>query len=114
MLGLAVLHPVVPFSLEFLALRRLTARAFGTLMSLEPAIALLAGVLILRQVPGAASAAGIILGVIAGVGATRTGARAPRHRRPPRQHARPPPLRHPGITLSSGGRSGPPAQTRRQ
>src|SRR5689334_4755862 len=52
MLGLAVLHPVVPFSLEFLALRRLTARAFGTLMSLEPAIALLAGVLILRQVPG--------------------------------------------------------------
>jgi inner membrane transporter RhtA len=77
MLGLAVLHPVVPFSLEFLALRRLTARAFGTLMSLEPAIALLAGVLILRQVLGAASAAGIILVVIAGIGATRTGARAP-------------------------------------
>jgi inner membrane transporter RhtA len=77
MLGLAVLHPVVPFSLEFLALRRLTASAFGTLMSLEPAIALLAGLLILGQVPGAASAAGIVLVVIAGVGATRTGARPP-------------------------------------
>jgi len=77
MLGLAVLHPVVPFSLEFLALRRLTAGAFGTLMSLEPAIALLAGMLILRQVPGAASAVGVILVVTAGVGATRTGARAP-------------------------------------
>lgn len=77
MLALAVLHPVVPFSLEFLALRRLTASAFGILMSLEPAIALLAGLLVLRQVPGAPSAAGIILVVIAGIGATRTGGRAP-------------------------------------
>jgi inner membrane transporter RhtA len=77
MLALAALHPVVPFSLEFLALRRLTASAFATLMSLEPAIALLAGLLVLRQVPGSASAAGIILVVIAGTGATRTGARAP-------------------------------------
>jgi inner membrane transporter RhtA len=77
MLGLAVLHPVVPFTLEFLALRRLTASAFGTLMSLEPAIALLAGLLILRQVPGAASAAGVILVVTAGIGATRTGGRTP-------------------------------------
>jgi inner membrane transporter RhtA len=77
MLGLAVLHPVVPFSLEFLALRRLTTSAFGTLMSLEPAIALLAGLLILGQVPGAASGAGIILVVIAGIGATRSGGRPP-------------------------------------
>ncbi len=77
MLGLAVLHPVVPFSLEFLALRRLTASAFGTLMSLEPAIALLAGLFVLGQVPDAISAAGIILVVMAGVGATRAGARAP-------------------------------------
>jgi inner membrane transporter RhtA len=77
MLGLAVLGTVLPFSLEFLALRRLTASAFGTLMSLEPAIALLAGLLVLSQVPGAASAAGVILVVIAGIGATRAGARAP-------------------------------------
>jgi inner membrane transporter RhtA len=77
MLGLAVLHPVIPFSLELLALRRLTASAFGTLMSLEPAIALLAGLLVLKQVPGPASAAGIILVVIAGTGATRAGNRAP-------------------------------------
>ena len=77
MLALAALHPVVPFSLEFLALRRLTASAFGTLMSLEPAIALLAGLLVLGQVPGTASAAGIVLVVIAGTGATRGGGRAP-------------------------------------
>jgi inner membrane transporter RhtA len=75
MLGLAVLHPLVPFSLEFLALRRLTASAFGTLMSLEPAIALLAGLLVLRQVPGPSAAAGVVLVVIAGVAATRTGGR---------------------------------------
>jgi inner membrane transporter RhtA len=77
MLLLAVLHPVVTFILEFRALRRLTASAFGTLMSLEPAIALLAGFLVLGQVPGAASVAGIIFVVIAGVGAARAGGRAP-------------------------------------
>lgn len=76
-LALAAVHPVLPFTLEFLALRRLTATAFGTLMSLEPAIALLAGLLILGQVPGAASAAGVILVVVAGIGATRSGARVP-------------------------------------
>ena len=77
MLALAVLNPVLPFSLEFLALRRLTTTAFGTLMSLEPAFALLAGLLLLGQVPGITPAAGVILVVMAGIGATRTGARAP-------------------------------------
>lgn len=76
MLALALLHPVLPFSLELLALRRLTATAFGTLMSLEPAVALLAG-LLLGQIPGIAPGFGVVLVVIAGIGATRGGARAP-------------------------------------
>jgi inner membrane transporter RhtA len=76
-LALAALHPVLTFSLEYLSLRRLTAKAFGTLMSLEPGIALLAGLVILGQIPSAASAAGVIFVVIAGIGAIRTGARAP-------------------------------------
>ena len=80
MLALAALHPVVPFSLEFLALRRLTASAFGTLMSLEPAIALLAGLVVLGQVPGPVPATGIGLVVVAGIGATRSGARTPQPR----------------------------------
>ena len=42
-IGLALLLPVVPFTLEMLALRRLTTSAFGTLMSLEPAFALVVG-----------------------------------------------------------------------
>ena len=60
-LGLAVLLPVIPFSLELLALRRLTTAAFGTLMSLEPAIALVIGLVALGQVPGVAAVAGIAL-----------------------------------------------------
>lgn len=75
--GLALLLPVIPFSLEMLALRKLTTAAFGTLMCLEPAIAVLIGLLILHQVPRPAAIAGIGLVIIAGIGATRTGQRRP-------------------------------------
>jgi inner membrane transporter RhtA len=81
-LGLAVLLPVVPFSLELLALRRLTAAAFGTLMSLEPAVALVGGLVVLHQVPGPAAIAGIAFVIAAGVGAERTGARPQPHTEP--------------------------------
>jgi inner membrane transporter RhtA len=81
-LGLAVLLPVIPFALEMLALRRLTAAAFGTLMSLEPAIAVAVGLVALGQVPGLPAAAGTLLVVAAGIGAQRTGAR-PRAARAP-------------------------------
>ncbi len=74
-LGLALLVPVIPFALEMLALRRLTAAAFGTLMSLEPAIALVVGLVALGQVPGALPVAGLACVVVAGIGAERTGAR---------------------------------------
>ena len=74
-LGLAMLLPVIPFSLELMALRRLTAAAFGTLMALEPAIALLIGLVALRQIPTWAAATGILFVVAAGVGAERTGHR---------------------------------------
>ena len=75
-LGLALLLPVVPFSLELLALRRLNTAAFGTLMSLEPALALVVGTLLLHQVPGVWPVVGVLFVVAAGVGAERTGARA--------------------------------------
>ncbi|MDR3664380.1 MAG: EamA family transporter [Mycobacterium sp.] len=74
-LGLAILLPVIPFTLELHALRRLTAASFGTLMSLEPAFAMLLGLLILHQVPQAAAVVGIVLVILAGVGAARSGAR---------------------------------------
>jgi inner membrane transporter RhtA len=74
-LGLALVLPVVPFALEMLALRRLTTAAFGTLMSLEPAFAVVIGLVLLGQVPGWAPLAGIAFVVAAGIGAERTGAR---------------------------------------
>ncbi|HYH72344.1 MAG TPA: EamA family transporter [Nocardioides sp.] len=74
-LGLAILLPVVPFALELLALRRLTTGAFGTLMALEPAFALIIGFLALSQVPNGLAVGGILLVVAAGVGAERSGAR---------------------------------------
>lgn len=48
-LGIAVLSSVLPYSLELLALRRLRAQVFGILLSLEPAFAALAGLLVLHQ-----------------------------------------------------------------
>lgn len=75
-LGLALLVPVVPFALEMLALRRLSTAAFGTLMSLEPAIALVVGLVVLHQVPGVLPVAGLVCVVVAGIGAERTGARS--------------------------------------
>ena len=69
-LGLAVLLPVVPFSLELLALRRLTVDTFGTLMSLEPAIAAAVGFVVLGQAPGLIALLGVALVVAAGVGVT--------------------------------------------
>ena len=74
--ALAVLLPVIPFSLELSALRRLSTAAFGTLMSLEPAFALVVGLLVLHQVPGVLPVVGIGFVVAAGVGAARTGGRA--------------------------------------
>ncbi|MGO2005361.1 EamA family transporter, partial [Arthrobacter rhombi] len=73
--GLALLLPVIPFSLEMLALRKLTTAAFGTLMCLEPAIAVLIGLTILHQVPRPAAVIGVVLVIAAGIGATRTGQR---------------------------------------
>jgi inner membrane transporter RhtA len=76
-IGLAVLVPVVPFALEMLALRRLTTTAFGTLMSLEPAVALIVGLVALHQTPGLGPVTGILFVVVAGIGAQRNGARRP-------------------------------------
>jgi len=73
--GLALLVPVIPFSLEMYALRRLTTSAFGTLMCLEPAIAVTVGLVLLGQVPRAWSLAGVAFVIAAGLGAQRHGAR---------------------------------------
>lgn len=73
--GLAVLLPVLPYALELLALRHMTHNAFGTLMALEPAIGVLLGLLVLHQQPSPTQLAGILLVVVAGGAAQRTGRR---------------------------------------
>jgi len=67
--GLALLLPVLPFAFELLALRRMTATAFGTLMALEPAIGVLLGLVVLRQRLSPLQLVGILLVVLAGVAA---------------------------------------------
>ena len=62
---IGVLSSVVPYSLELLALRRIDTRVFGILLSLEPAVAALAGLAILGQTLGALEVAGMALVVVA-------------------------------------------------
>lgn len=76
-LGLALLLPVCPFVLEMLALRRLSVTTFGTFMALEPAFAVLIGLIVLGQVPGVIAALGVGCVVGAGIGAERTEKPAP-------------------------------------
>jgi inner membrane transporter RhtA len=57
--GVGILSSALPYTLELEALRRLPARIFGVLMSMEPAVAALAGLVILSQQLGARQWAGI-------------------------------------------------------
>ena len=47
--AVAILSSVLPYSLELLALRQLSQRVFGILLSIEPAVAALAGLIVLGQ-----------------------------------------------------------------
>ena len=69
--GLAILLPVLPYSFELLALRRMTPTAFGTLMALEPAIGVMLGFLVLHQKLLLSQVVGILLVMLAGAAAQR-------------------------------------------
>ena len=64
-LGIAVLSSVLPYSLELAALRHLSARVFGILLSLEPAAAALAGLIVLGQRLSPTQLTGMALVVLA-------------------------------------------------
>ena len=68
--AVALASSVLPYSLELEALRRLPARVFGILMSLEPAVAALAGLIVLGQDLSARDWLAIALVVAASAGAT--------------------------------------------
>ncbi len=72
-LGAAVgmLSSAIPYSFELEALRRIAVNVFGVLMSLEPAMAALAGLLVLGQGLSGRALVGIALVVAASIGASR-------------------------------------------
>ena len=75
--AVALLASVVPYLLELSALRRISVSAFGILMSLEPAVAALAGALILSQRLTLLESVAIVLVIAASVGANRRAAAVP-------------------------------------
>ena len=75
--AVAILSSVVPYSFEFEALRRLPAGVFGVLMSLEPAVAALIGLVALGQDLAPREIVAIGLVVAASAGALRTGTGPP-------------------------------------
>nr|WP_241661223.1 EamA family transporter [Thermomonospora catenispora] len=79
LLGLCVglLSSVIPYSLELEALRRMPARVFGILMSLEPAVAALIGLVVLQEVLSPVEWAAIGCVMVACIGATRGAPEAP-------------------------------------
>lgn len=75
-LGVALLSSVVPYTVDLEALRKIPPRVFGILMSLEPAMAALIGLLLLGEALHWAQWLAILCVVAASAGAT-LGARAP-------------------------------------
>ena len=75
--GVALLSSVIPYSLETEALRRMPTNVFGVLMSLEPAVAALAGLLVLHQGLETRELVAMGLVVIASVGVSRSAAPSP-------------------------------------
>jgi len=68
-LGVAILSTALPMSLEFEALRRMTARAYGVTVTLEPVVAALVGAAVLGQTlpPRALLAIACVTGAAIGV-----------------------------------------------
>ncbi|OGX86971.1 EamA family transporter [Hymenobacter glacialis] len=76
-LALAVLSSALPFTLEMNALGRLSARTFSVLMSLEPAVAALCGLLFLGEHLGWVEWLSVVLVMVASIGATVTAPKRP-------------------------------------
>lgn len=72
-LAVAVLSSMIPYALELTALRRIRPSTFAILMSLAPAMAALAGLVLLGQQLTAWQWVAIALVVVASTGAVRTG-----------------------------------------
>jgi inner membrane transporter RhtA len=71
-ISVAILSTALPYTLEMVALTRMPARTFGTLMSIEPAFGALSGLLFLHEYLSPAQWLAIACIILASVGATMT------------------------------------------
>ena len=78
-LGVAILSSALPFSLEIMALKRLPAKTFSILMSLEPAFAALSGLIFLAEDLSFLQWISIICVIAASIGTTVFSKRANSH-----------------------------------
>lgn len=69
-LAVAVLSTALPYALEFEALRRMTARAYGVVVTLEPVVAAMVGALVLGQALPATALVAIACVTVAAIGVT--------------------------------------------
>jgi inner membrane transporter RhtA len=76
--GVGLLSAAIPYSLEIEALRRLPTRVFGVLMSLEPAVGALAGLVVLGEALRSHEVLAIALVCVASAGAAWAGRATPR------------------------------------
>jgi inner membrane transporter RhtA len=76
--AVGVLSSAIPYALELEALRRLPVGVFGVLMSLEPAVAALAGFVVLGEELASREVAAIVLVIAASAGAAYGATVAPR------------------------------------
>ncbi|WP_179646740.1 EamA family transporter [Spinactinospora alkalitolerans] len=75
--GVALLFPLLPFLLEMVALQRMSRTAYSTFVSLDPAVSLLMGMIVIAQTPAPVQVVGMALVVVAGIGSARYNGAAP-------------------------------------
>ncbi|WP_330983441.1 MULTISPECIES: threonine/homoserine exporter RhtA [Enterobacterales] len=71
-LGIAILSTALPYSLEMIALTRMPSRTFGTLMSLEPALAAVSGMIFLGETLTGTQTLALLAIIAASMGSTLT------------------------------------------
>jgi inner membrane transporter RhtA len=76
-LVVALMSSLIPYSLELIALRRLTPAAFGLLMCLQPAVATIAGVIVLDEEVTPVLLVALVMVVTASAGSTLASRRPP-------------------------------------
>jgi inner membrane transporter RhtA len=74
--GLAIFSPLLTCWMEMAAVRKLGAQVFSILLSLEPAIAAMLGIILLLEVPSVVQTAGIFCVVLASIAVVRSSAKS--------------------------------------